>query len=35
VRDGTASSAVAAAKASLVQPLAAKAWEFARQAGAA
>jgi aminoglycoside phosphotransferase (APT) family kinase protein len=34
VRDGTASSAVAGAKASLVQPLAAKAWEFARQAGA-
>jgi aminoglycoside phosphotransferase (APT) family kinase protein len=35
VRDGTASSTVAAAKASLVGPLAAKAWEFARQAGAA
>jgi len=35
VRDGTASSAVAAAKATLVRPLAAKAWEFARQAGAA
>jgi aminoglycoside phosphotransferase (APT) family kinase protein len=34
VRDGTASSAVAAAKATLVRPLAAKAWEFARQAGA-
>ena len=33
VRDGTATSAVAAAKASLVRPLAAKAWEFARQAG--
>ena len=35
VRDGTATSTVAAAKASLVGPLAAKAWEFARQAGAA
>jgi aminoglycoside phosphotransferase (APT) family kinase protein len=34
VRDGTATSAVAAAKATLVRPLAAKAWEFARQAGA-
>jgi aminoglycoside phosphotransferase (APT) family kinase protein len=34
VRDGTATSAVAAAKAALVRPLAAKAWEFARQAGA-
>ena len=34
VRDGTASSAVAAAKATLVRPLAAKAWEFARAAGA-
>jgi aminoglycoside phosphotransferase (APT) family kinase protein len=34
VRDGTASSAEAAAKAALVAPLAAKAWEFARQAGA-
>jgi aminoglycoside phosphotransferase (APT) family kinase protein len=34
VRDGTASSAEAAAKATLVAPLAAKAWEFARQAGA-
>ena len=33
VRDGTATSAFAAAKAALVQPLAAKAWEFARQAG--
>ena len=33
VRDGTATSAVAAAKATLVRPLAAKAWEFARQAG--
>ena len=35
VRDGTATSAFAAAKAGLVRPLAAKAWEFARQAGAA
>jgi aminoglycoside phosphotransferase (APT) family kinase protein len=35
VRDGTASSAHAAARAELVRPLAAKAWEFARQAGAA
>jgi aminoglycoside phosphotransferase (APT) family kinase protein len=35
VRDGTATSAFAAAKADLVRPLAAKAWEFARQAGAA
>ena len=35
VRDGTASSVTAAAKAALVRPLAAKAWEFARQAGAA
>jgi aminoglycoside phosphotransferase (APT) family kinase protein len=34
VRDGTATSAYAAAKAALVRPLAAKAWEFARQAGA-
>jgi aminoglycoside phosphotransferase (APT) family kinase protein len=34
VRDGTASSAHAAARAELVRPLAAKAWEFARQAGA-
>ena len=34
VRDGTATSAFAAAKASLVRPLAGKAWEFARQAGA-
>ena len=33
VRDGTATSAFAAAKAALVQPLAAKAWQFARQAG--
>jgi aminoglycoside phosphotransferase (APT) family kinase protein len=34
VRDGTATSAYAAAKAALVQPLAAKAWEFAVTAGA-
>ena len=34
VRDGTATSALAAAKAELVRPLAAKAWEFALQAGA-
>jgi aminoglycoside phosphotransferase (APT) family kinase protein len=34
VRDGTASSAHAAARAELVRPLAAKAWSFARQAGA-
>jgi len=34
VRDGTATSTFAAAKATLVRPLAAKAWEFARQAGA-
>jgi aminoglycoside phosphotransferase (APT) family kinase protein len=34
VRDGTASSATAAAKAELVRPLAAKGWEFASQAGA-
>jgi aminoglycoside phosphotransferase (APT) family kinase protein len=34
VRDGTATSAFAAAKAALVQPLAARAWQFARQAGA-
>jgi aminoglycoside phosphotransferase (APT) family kinase protein len=33
VRDGTATSAFAAAKAELVTPLAVKAWEFARQAG--
>ena len=33
VRDGTATSAYAAAKAELVRPLAAKGWEFARQAG--
>ncbi len=34
VRDGTATSAVAAAKATLVRPLSAKAWEFAVKAGA-
>jgi aminoglycoside phosphotransferase (APT) family kinase protein len=34
VRDGTATSAYAAAKAELVGPLAAKAWVFALQAGA-
>jgi aminoglycoside phosphotransferase (APT) family kinase protein len=34
VRDGTATSALAAAKAELVAPLAARAWEFARRAGA-
>jgi aminoglycoside phosphotransferase (APT) family kinase protein len=34
VRDGTATSEHAAAKALVVQPLADKAWEFARQAGA-
>jgi aminoglycoside phosphotransferase (APT) family kinase protein len=34
VRDGTATSALAATKAALVRPLAAKAFEFARQAGA-
>ncbi len=34
VRDGTATSALAAEKAALVGPLAAKAWQFARQAGA-
>jgi aminoglycoside phosphotransferase (APT) family kinase protein len=34
VRDGTATSAVAAAKGELVQPLAATGWQFARQAGA-
>jgi aminoglycoside phosphotransferase (APT) family kinase protein len=33
-RDGTAASAEAAAMAPLVRPLAAKAWEFAREAGA-
>jgi aminoglycoside phosphotransferase (APT) family kinase protein len=35
VRDGTATGAFADAKTELVGPLAAKAWEFARQAGAA
>jgi aminoglycoside phosphotransferase (APT) family kinase protein len=34
VRDGTATSAHAAARGELVRPLAAKAWEFAEQAGA-
>jgi len=34
VRDGTATSAHAAARADLVRPLAAKAWEFAVKAGA-
>ncbi len=34
VRDGTATSAYAAAKSELVRPLAAKAWEFAVAAGA-
>src|SRR5262245_28161725 len=34
VRDGTATSESAAAMAPLVRPLAAKAWEFAREAGA-
>jgi len=34
VRDGTATSARAAGKAALVRPLAAKAWQFAREAGA-
>src|SRR5271155_2632195 len=33
VRDGTATSALAAAKAEMVGPLAAKGWEFATQAG--
>jgi hypothetical protein len=32
VRDGTATSAYAASKAELVRPLAAQAFEFARQA---
>jgi hypothetical protein len=32
-RVGTATSAFAAAKAALVRPLAAKAWEFAGEAG--
>jgi aminoglycoside phosphotransferase (APT) family kinase protein len=35
VRDGTATSEYAAAKAQLVRPLAATAWAFAREAGAA
>ena len=34
VRDGTATSEFAPARAELIRPLAAKAWEFARQAGA-
>jgi aminoglycoside phosphotransferase (APT) family kinase protein len=34
VRDGTATSAFAAAKAEMVRPLAAKAWDFAAAAGA-
>ena len=34
VRDGTATSEFAPAKAEMIKPLAAKAWEFARQAGA-
>jgi aminoglycoside phosphotransferase (APT) family kinase protein len=34
VRDGTATSALAAEKAQLVRPLAAKGWDFALQAGA-
>jgi aminoglycoside phosphotransferase (APT) family kinase protein len=34
VRDGTATSAYAAAKGALVRPLSATAWHFARQAGA-
>jgi aminoglycoside phosphotransferase (APT) family kinase protein len=34
VRDGTATSENAAAMAPLVRPLAVKAWEFAREAGA-
>ena len=34
VRDGTATSALAAEKAQLVRPLAVKAWEFAQAAGA-
>jgi aminoglycoside phosphotransferase (APT) family kinase protein len=35
VRDGTATSEFAPAKAEMVRPLADKAWEFARMAGAA
>jgi len=34
VRDGTATSEFAPAKAQMIRPLAEKAWEFARQAGA-
>lgn len=34
VRDGTATSEFAPAKAEMIRPLAAKAWEFAREAGA-
>ena len=34
VRDGTATSDHAPAKAEMIRPLADKAWEFARQAGA-
>ena len=34
VRDGTATSEHAAAKAPMVRPLAATAWDFAREAGA-
>jgi len=34
VRDGTATSDNAAAKAEMVRPLARKAWELAREAGA-
>jgi hypothetical protein len=34
VRDGTATSEFAPAKAEMIRPLTDKAWEFARQAGA-
>jgi aminoglycoside phosphotransferase (APT) family kinase protein len=34
VRDGTATSEFAPAKAEMIRPLARKAWDFARQAGA-
>jgi hypothetical protein len=34
VRDGTATSEHAPAKAEMIRPLAEKAWEFAQQAGA-
>ena len=34
VRDGTATPEFAPAKAELIRPLAEKAWEFAREAGA-